>query len=137
MVVPPRDQDCQGQLCAECCSLLHALQDTRHSVKHTRTPPPVKLEKDDQLAIIAWCLNRHPKLRPQLLDLWDDCRDYYLMQGDRGEQLNWPACFRRWVRRTAKGPPKREALPQEYRPPGKAQLRLVRNIINDKKEQEQ
>lgn len=105
---------------------------TRHSVKHTRTPPPVKLEKDDQLEIIAWCKRRYPKLRPQLRDLWDDCRDYYLMQGDKGDQINWPACFRRWVRRTAKGPPAKEPYPQEHRPPGRVQLRLVREILTTK-----
>ncbi len=105
-------------------------------MKHERTPPPLKLEKEDQLEIIAWCKKRYPKLRPQLRDLWDDCRDYYLMQGENGNQINWPACFRRWVRRQDKGPRAREALPQEPRPSGKVQLRLVRNILKtDKKEE--
>jgi hypothetical protein len=100
-------------------------------VKYERTPPPEKLETDEQYKLIEWCLKTYPKQRPKLRELWDDCRDHYLMQGQAGWQIDWSACFRRWIRRAHHGPRERkpEPYPQEHRTHKKAELKLVRNII--------
>lgn len=105
-------------------------------VKYKRTPPPDKLTPEEQAAIVAWCRESYPKLRPKLRELWEDCKDFYLMRGEEGDQINWPATFRRWIRRADMGPPKRwaEPYPQEPRTHKKADLRLVRDIF--KKDQD-
>lgn len=101
---------------------------------YTRIPPPTELDSEDKRAIGQWVLNTYPWLRPRLAELWMDCRSYYEMQGEDGHQFNWPACFRRWIIREARGP-WREKDYQEARPHKKAELALVRNIFSKVGEQ--
>ncbi len=105
-------------------------------MKYERTPPPIKLTYDEKQEILDWTKASYPKQVKNLAELWEDMRDYYLMQGQRGLQLNWPACFRRWIRRAHKGPTRREPepYPQEPRSHKKAELQLVRNIIEETKD---
>ena len=102
-------------------------------VKYKRTPPPKKMTPDEQKEMVQWCKSEYPQLRPKLRELWGDMRDYYLMQGEAGNQINWPACFRRWVRRAAKPyvPAQRGSyeMPAEHKAPGKKELAIVRSIL--------
>lgn len=102
-----------------------------------KTPPPEFLTIEERGNVGKWCWAKHRKLHSQLEELWDDCRDYYLMQGERGEQLNWEACFRRWVRRQSKGyqEPRRGSheRPQEHRKFEKTDLAVVKSILSARK----
>jgi len=66
---------------------------------HTRQPPPDELPDDTRKAIRTWFEKTYPRAKINMQEHWEDCRDYYLMQGESGNQLNWGACFRRWLRR--------------------------------------
>ncbi len=87
-----------------------------------RVPPPERLSEEERKQIGAWCHHRYRHLYKRLPELWDDCRDYYIMRGEAGYQIQnggWAACFRRWVRNEAE--PRRmdrhrESMPYEPRP---------------------
>lgn len=69
-----------------------------------RVAPPLVLTEDERAFISGWVRARYPKLHRRLPELWGDCRDFYIMKGEEGYQLEdggWAACFRRWIRREA------------------------------------
>ena len=102
----------------------------------TKIEPPWQLHEDEQRKIHAWMKRKYPALAPKIHELWDDCRDYYLNQGPNGLQYNWPACFRRWIIREARGftPHERGTYerPQEDRPKKKTNLISVRHLFAKK-----
>ena len=91
----------------------------------------------DQEQISDWTQYKYPHLTTQLEELWEDCRDYYIMQGPTGRQYNWNATFRRWIRRAAQPyiPPRRgtHERPQQHRHHSKAELASVGSLLNDVK----
>lgn len=101
-----------------------------------RIPPPDSLSPDERKKVRDWFEATYPKSKINMQHVWDDCRDYYLMQGDAGNQFNWEACFRRWLRRgqtpktkyqeAARGSSER---PQEYREHKKSDLDAVASIF--------
>ncbi len=69
-----------------------------------RVPPPLQLTEEERNQIGPWCKKEYPRIFPQIDELWNDCRDYYIMRGERGYQFKnggWAACFRRWIRNEA------------------------------------
>lgn len=101
------------------------------------TDPPWLLPMYDQEQIAAWTQYHYPHLVTQLEELWEDCRDYYILQGPNGRQYNWNACFRRWIRRASKPyrPPERGSYerPQQQREHTQAQLSKVGKVLRDAK----
>lgn len=103
-----------------------------------RIPPPETLEEHVRKDIRTWFVRTYPHAKINMQNHWEDCRDYYLMQGDAGNQLDWGACFRRWLRRgqTPRQPyqePRRGSSerPQESRDLKGSEMIPVTDIFKD------